>query len=231
MIRVKSVAVLAAATILILASCSSSKKDSAPSEVDTSNAVRTEVIEHKGSALGITTLPTWVSTYITSGITGLEKMDDYKDVYCFVGEETGTNINALTTWASMFDASSDIASTISNRVATLFTGSAAGSPSDEYGTYYEQIVRTAANATYSGARRINDWWVLTRRYEGRSTKTSDYTQEYTAYVLYTISRETLDRQILGMLDGTSTKDLTDAQKTAISNVKEIMRAEGFGAAE
>lgn len=228
MIRVKSVAMLAMVATLFLVGCASNKTEEPPvslRDVETTNRVAVEVIEHKGSALGVTALPIWVETYILEGITGLEQLPAYKDFYCFVGEETGTNINAVTTWASLFDASSDIASTVSNRVSTLFTGSAAGSPTTEYGTYYEQIVRSAANATYSGARRVNDWWVLTRRYDGRTAK--EYTQEYTAYVMYTIARDTLDRQILGILDGTSTAGLTTAQQTAISNVKELMRAEGF----
>lgn len=224
MIRVKSVAAVIVAATLFLVSCASNK-EAKPRDIDTANAVKVEVVEHKGSALGISALPIWVETYILEGITGLEQLPAYKDSYCFVGEETGTNVNAVTSWASMFDASGDIASTVSTRVASLFTGSAVGSPSGEYGTYYEQVVRTAANATYSGARRVNDWWVLTRRYDDRKSK--EYTQEYTAYVMYTISRDTLDRQILGMLDGTSTAGLTTAQQTAISNVKELMRAEGF----
>lgn len=225
MIRVKSVAAVAVAATLFLVGCSSNKEPVAR-DLDTSNLTRVEVIEHKGSALGVMELPVWVNTYISSGIMGLEKLSDYQNMYCFVGEESGTNKNAVTTWASMFDASADIASTVSNRVATLFTGAAAGSPTGEYGTYYEQVVRSAANATYSGARRINDWWVLTRRYETRSTR-SDYVEEYTAYVMYVIDRATLDRQIMGMLNETSAAGATSAQQTAISHVKELMRSEGL----
>lgn len=221
--RIK-IAALVMLVVISLVGCASNKEPE-PRELEAK--ARTDVIEHKGSALGINQLPMWVETYISSGVAGLEKMPDFQGSYCFIGETVGSNLNAVQTWASSFDAQSSIASTVSTRVETLFTGSANGSPEGEYGSYYENVVRTASSATYSGARKVNDWWVFVRRYDGN--RKTGYTDEYRAYVMYTIAKDVLDEQILTMMDNVAknTKDTTSAQQRAISNVRALMASEGF----
>ncbi len=211
------------AAVLVLSGCAS---DPEPEPKPLEGIVKTEVLEHKGTVLGINQLPVWVETYVANGITGLEKLSDYSGSYCFVGEETGTNLNAVQTWAASFDVSRDIAASVANRVESLFTGAATGSTEGSYGTYFENIVKSAASATYSGARKINDWWILVRRYDADVKK--QYTDEYRAYVLYTIDKDVLDRQVFDMMDKVAAEsELTDAQLVAVDRVKTIMASEGF----
>lgn len=209
---------------LVFTSCASNK-DPEPKELE--GKVTTEVLEHKGSALGINQLPVWVETYIAEGIYGVEKLSSYEGSYCFVAEEAGTNLDALQTWVSSFDIPSEIAQNVSTRVDALFTGAATGSPDGEYGTYFENIVKTTSSASYSGARKVNDWWILTRRYDPDHKK--QYEDEYRCYVLYTIEKDLLDKQVLDMIDrvAAETQGTTDAQKSAINNVRTIMESEGF----
>ena len=221
-LRKAMLAVVAASFIFV--GCASNK-DPEPKEL--SGQVKTEVLEHKGSALGMNQLPVWVETYISEGILGVEQLSSYAGSYCFIGEEAGSNLDALQTWVTSFDVPGEIARNVSTRVDALFTGAASGSPDGEYGTYFENIVKTTANANYSGARKVNDWWVLTRRYDPDVKK--QYTDEYRCYVLYTIEKDLLDKQVLDMLDkvAAETQGTTDAQKSAISNVRAIMESEGF----
>lgn len=222
-LRKAMLAVVAASFIFV--GCASNKEEVEPKEL--SGRVKTEVLEHKGSALGVNQLPVWVETYITEGVLGVEQLSSYAGSYCFIGEEAGTNLDALQIWASSFDVPSEIARSVSTRVSALFAGAANGSPDGEYGTYFENIVKSTSNATYSGARKVNDWWVLSRRYEENGKK--NYIDEYRSYVLYTIDKELLDRQVLEMMDKAAeeSKDTSDVQKLAISNVRAIMESEGF----
>ncbi|AEE16207.1 hypothetical protein [Treponema brennaborense] len=214
------------AAVLSFAGCASKPEAVEPEPKELTSMVKTEVVEHKGTALGITQLPIWVETYITTGILGLEKLPDYTGSYCFVGEQIGTNLNAVQTWASSFNVSREIATTVSSRVDALFTGAASGSPEGKYGTYFENVVKAAANANFSGARKINDWWVLVRRYDTDVKK--KFTDEYRVYVLYTIEKDVLDQQVMSMIDKVaSDSSVTDEQKSAINNVKKIMESEGF----
>lgn len=216
-------AVMAAS--FVFAGCASNKEP-APTELE--GKVKVEVLEHKGTALGINQLPAWVETYISEGILGVEKLSNYENDYCFVGEEAGSNIDALQAWVSSFDVPSEIARNVSTRVSALFTGAASGSPDGDYGTYFENVVKTTSSATYSGARKVNDWWVLTRRYDPDQKRKA--TDEYRCYVLYTIPKDVLDQQVLEMMDRVASESqgsTTDAQKAAISNVRSIMESEGF----
>lgn len=209
---------------LVFASCASNKD---PEPKDLKGAVKTEVLEHKGSALGVNQLPAWVETYIAEGIVGVEKLSSYEGSYCFIGEEAGTNLDAIQVWVNNFDVPAEIARNVTTRVDALFTGASSGSPDGEYGTYFENIVKTTSNASFSGARKVNDWWVLTRRYDPDVKK--QYVDEYRSYVLYTIEKSVLDKQVLDMIDkvAAETEGTTDAQKTAINNVRTIMANEGF----
>ncbi len=210
---------------LVFSGCASKQDEPEPKELDAK--VKSEVLEHKGTALGVNQLPVWVETYITEGVLAVEKLASYEGSYCFVGEESGTNIDALQSWVSSFDIPSEIAANVSTRVNALFTGAASGSPDGEYGTYFENIVKSTSSASYSGARKVNDWWVLTRRYDPDQKK--KYTDEYRCYVLYTIDKDLLDQQVLEMMDkvASDTVGTTDAQKSAFNNVRAIMESEGF----
>lgn len=215
-----------AAAALVLAGCASDKNLD-PEAKDLDGTVKTEVLEHKGTALGINQLPVWVETYISEGIYGVEKLSSYEGSYCFIGEEAGSNLDALQTWVANYDVPSEISRNVSTRVNALFTGAASGSPDGEYGTYFENVVKTVSSADYSGARKVNDWWVLTRRYNPDQKK--KYVDEYRCYVLYTIEKDLMDQQVLDMMDkaAAEAKETTDAQKSAISNVRSIMASEGF----
>ena len=213
------------AAALVFSGCASKQEDPEPKELE--SKVKSEVLEHKGTALGVNQLPVWVETYITEGILAVEKLSSYEGSYCFIGEEAGSNLDALQVWVSSFDIPSEIAANVSTRVNALFTGAASGSPDGEYGTYFENIVKSTSSASYSGARKVNDWWVMTRRYDPDQKK--KYVDEYRCYVLYTIDKDLLDRQVLEMMDkvASETKGATEAQKSAFDNVRTIMESEGF----
>lgn len=213
------------AAALVFSGCASKQEDPEPKELE--SKVKSEVLEHKGTALGVNQLPVWVETYITEGILAVEKLSSYEGSYCFIGEEAGSNLDALQVWVSSFDIPSEIAANVSTRVNALFTGAASGSPDGEYGTYFENIVKSTSSASYSGARKVNDWWVMTRRYDPDQKK--KYVDEYRCYVLYTIDKDLLDRQVLEMMDkvASETEGATEAQKSAFDNVRTIMESEGF----
>ena len=162
------------AAALVFSGCASKQEDPEPKELE--SKVKSEVLEHKGTALGVNQLPVWVETYITEGILAVEKLSSYEGSYCFIGEEAGSNLDALQVWVSSFDIPSEIAANVSTRVNALFTGAASGSPDGEYGTYFENIVKSTSSASYSGARKVNDWWVMTRRYDPDQKK--KYVDEY-----------------------------------------------------
>jgi hypothetical protein len=217
--------------VLMVSGCASKKAAEPTAEAapilearEMTGTVRTEVLDHKGAALGINLLPVWVQVYVEKGIPGVEALPDFDGFYCFVGEGTGDNLPSLTTWVTNYNISRDIAASVSNRVNALFIGSESGSPQNTYGSYYETVVTSSANAAYSGARKINDWWIRVRRYDPDSKR--KYDDEYRAYVLYTIDKQILDKQVLSMMEQVASAATSDQQR-AIDNVRAIMAREGL----
>ena len=59
------------ATALVFSGCAS-KDEPEPKELEAK--VKSEVLEHKGTALGVNQLPVWVETYIAEGVLAVEKL-------------------------------------------------------------------------------------------------------------------------------------------------------------
>lgn len=221
-------AILFVSTIALafaVASCGSAPKEKKDNKLDEKKAVvKFDVIEHKASAIG-GDIPEWVTVYIYDGNSGVEGMDRYKEKFVFIGEDSGTNLNALRLWAQGFNVAQDLARLISMRVQAKFAGAAAGSPDDEYGRYFENVVKSASDATYSGARKETDFWIL-KRYFKDDGKTVDR-EVYDYYVLVSIDQATLKQQIEAVLNGVKPdRPLTKEQQTAVDRVKESFY-EGF----
>jgi len=212
---------IVAASIAVM-SCGSAPEEKKP--IEKKAVAKFEIIEHKASAIG-GDVPEWVQTYIYDGNTGVEKMEKYKDKFVFIGEDTGTNLNALRLWAQGFNVAQDLARLVSMRVQAKFAGAAAGSPDDEFGRYFENVVKNVSDAKISGARKETDFWIF-KRYFKVDGKTVDR-EVYDYYVLNTIDQETLKKQLDAVLNGTTPdKPQTKEQKAAVDRVKEAFY-EGF----
>ncbi len=222
----KKIALLFAVAMIamVLVGCASTPEEPAATQLE--GTVTSEVLEHKGSALGLNELPVWVETYILDGINGLEEMSEFSNDYCFVAETTAQNINAAQAWVEGFNMPQTIARNVSTRVEGVFSGAESGGMDGDYGTYFENVVKTMTDTEFSGARKENDWWVLTRRYDV-DTK-SKYVDEYRAYVLYTIPKDLLDQQVLSVIERIEQENVMSATETETSDrVKDLLSTSGL----
>ncbi|MDR2079361.1 MAG: hypothetical protein LBP74_06555 [Treponema sp.] len=215
--------VIAALILAAVFSGCKSKPEPAPEYVEKTDAY--EVVDHKTKALG-QGVPDWVTWYISDGLTGVEAMEAYKDKYVFIGEDSGTNLNALRQWSTGFTVNQEISRLISERVRSKFAGAAVGSPDAAYGRYFENVVETVSEASFSGVRRESDFWLL-KRYFKADRKTVDR-ESYDFYVLMTVDKAVLERQINAVLDSAQTADTaqTSEQKRAVDLVRQSFY-EGF----
>lgn len=226
----KTILTLSLAAVALMAiGCASSPPPAqapapAPKEAPKKAAPKYDVLDTKTMALG-GDIPEWVSVYVTDGVTGVEALPKFKDKYVFIGEDSGANKEALRQWATGFTVAQDLARLVSTRVQARFAGAAAGSPDDNYGRYFENVVKSASDATYSGARKESDFWIL-KRYYKEDGKTVDK-EVYDYYVLVTIDKATLQKQLDAVLNGVQPdKPLTKEQQTAVDRVKQSFY-EGF----
>jgi hypothetical protein len=207
-------------SLLAVVGCTSTPAPEQPKKVSAANAVPTfQVIDHKYAAAG-RDWPEWVFAEPMD----LEKQEQYKDLYLFKFEEEGANLDATKTWANNFSVGSEISKIVSTRVQQKFAGAQAGDK-DKLGAYFENVVKLVSEATYSGAKKVSDYWVY-KRYFKDDGKTEDK-KMYAYYLLYSIPKATLQELINQRLkEAGQTVKPTPEQTTAMDRVKESFY-EGF----
>ncbi|MDR0909505.1 MAG: hypothetical protein LBM77_07030 [Spirochaetaceae bacterium] len=180
--------------------------------------VKVVPMETKGTATGAVT-PEWVNTYIEKGISAVQALPQFKDKYCIVGEETGVNKQFVLAWADNFSAQQRIGAMLRTNIETKYqatvnaqaessgVGTSGQGQNTAYGDYKQEIdnsINSVVNVSYSGAQLEANWWVLQRRYD--PDQKDVYNDEYVAYVLYTIPKAELNRQIASALETSVSKD-------------------------
>jgi len=170
--------------------------------------VRIVEMENKGTAMNIST-PDWIKVYVEHGISRVQARSEFRDKYVVIGEESGVNRQFVVAWADNFSAQQRIGNMLRTTIVSEYQARVQGRAQSvgvtgstvSEGTYQQEIdsvINTLVNVSYSGAQRESDWWSLRRRYDPDNKDV--YTDEYTAYVLYTIPKAELNRQIASALE-------------------------------
>jgi hypothetical protein len=178
-------------------------------------------LENKGTSMGVPT-PDWIKVYTAQGISKVQAAPEFRDKYCVIGEESGVNRQFVLAWADNFSAQQRIGAMLRTNIASEYqarvqgaaqsqgganSSTAAGTGSGEYRQEIDNIISALVNVSYSGAQREADWWSLRRRYD--PDQKDVFSDEYTAYVLYTFPKAELNRQV------------ADALRTSVSADSEL----------
>jgi len=165
-------------------------------------------LENKGTALNVSA-PDWVKIYVSDGIAKVQARSEFRDKYVVIGEETGVNKQFVLAWADSFSAQQRIGNMLRTTIVSEYQAKVKGSSQSTGGSTsqtgegaYQQeidsIINTVVNVSYSGAQRDSDWWSLRRRYDPDVKDV--YNDEYTAFVLYTIPKAEMNRQVASALE-------------------------------
>lgn len=215
---------------LLFAGCASSAPAPAPEPepepIELPSRVKTEVLDHKGASLGKSALPEWIDAYIDFGAAGVEELAKFQDQYCFIAEYHAENLDAGLAWVKGFEVPQLIARQIQLKVESIFVGAAVGAPEDDYGTYFENVVKSTTDVSFSGAKLVQDYWVLVRTYDPDIKNT--YSDAYQIYVLYTMPKAMLDKQLNNEIDkAMDDGEMSESQKEAFKNVKKVLAESGL----
>ncbi len=211
------------ALILIYCACQSNRKplfvpetveDAAPDySIDIDS-----IIETKSGGRGNSNLPEWLLAYISGGIEEVEKIDFFTDEYCFIGTNEGNNFNALTKWAANYSAIQDFTRLAAFRIEKKLVSAASLYPADEYGEFFERLVKKAFEAEYQGAIMEGTYWI--KKVDGGSTV-------YEFFVFISIDKISMQTIINDMIAQTrALVTPTRAQNAAINRLQQTF-FEGF----
>ncbi len=183
-----------------------------------------EILMHKGSSLGVATPPTWVTAAL-DGPRAVEKLADYKDKFVVIVDVTGKDLEGTQLAGQRLNADTEIARFLSIRVKDTFAGAQVGDK-DKIETYMERVVKSVAEARFSGFRKESDWWVLIRWYKPDGKKTFDK-DEYRVMQLYTIDKSILMEQLQKILSGESNNEPKTPEKERAIQAVQNAFGEGF----
>jgi hypothetical protein len=198
----QALAALTVITVIALVGCASKPK------------VKNVELENKGTSMNVST-PDWIKNYTASGISAVQAQPQYKDKYCIIGEEGGVNKQFVLTWADNFSAQQRIGAMLRTTITSEYQarvqgaaqssgGATMSSASGDYNQEIDNVINAIVNVSYSGAQREADWWSLRRRYD--PDQKDVYSDEYTAYVLYTIPKKELNTQVAKAMETSIKKD-------------------------
>jgi hypothetical protein len=163
-------------------------------------------------------IPEWVNRYISGGLRLIEELPQYQGKYLFVGKASGSSLKALLQWSAGFTVEQDLARMISARIETRFASAAVSNPDEEYGRYFETLVKNSTDAVYSSARMEESYWIKKRYFDPEATPPEREAYDY--YILVSTDREVLERQIRSILNRTTADPVpTRDQNSAVERIK------------
>jgi hypothetical protein len=184
--------------LVLLPRCAGELKPAVPEETPPEavpEAPAYRITDYQGREEG-QVMPPWLVSYLAEGTPAVEALPQYENSYVFVGENRGANRNILGQWLKGFTVMQDFPRLAAARIQARFILDLSENPDKVYGRYFEQAIKAASDALFTGALRETDCWILKQygdEQEGR--------EELQFFVLIVVDKAALETQINGILDG------------------------------
>jgi hypothetical protein len=233
--------VLICLLVVLLTACASKKNnvlfkpdpDQNNQQEQTGLSEHRQIIESENGP-GESGLPAWVRSYLDGGVRGIESLDVYSAKYMFVGKSRGENLYVLRQWAEAFTATQDLPGLIAQRTERRLVTAAVLYPDDEYGEYFERLIKKMSDEEYPGALKEQTFWIKQKVKVVSDEPAIDdelpkdvFLERYEFLVLMSIDREILRRQVEEIMGGIKTKSSpTRSQTQAINKIRQNF-FEGF----
>jgi hypothetical protein len=173
-------------------------------------------------------IPDWVDRFIKGGIERVEGLERYSGKYIFITKNTGQNFAALSQWAAGFTVEQDFPRLAAERIEKRLIGAARLYPDDEYGDFFEILIKSASDADYYGAVKEETFWIKQRNLspeEEPERAETGAAEIYDFFILISIDKVSLQNRIRELMENIKTTPTRD-QAAAIANIQQSF-PEGF----
>jgi len=155
-------------------------------------------------------LPLWLYVFINEGIKETEKIENFNEKYVFISYQSGVNFSALLKWSDNFSAQQDFSKLSAIRIEERLIAGASLFPDDEYGKFFERLVKRAYNTEYNGVVKEETFWFK-----------SSSPDLYHFYILFTIDKSVMKMIIEDMMaKSIGNERLTKAQTASVSKIRQ-----------
>jgi hypothetical protein len=193
-----------------------------------------QIIESQNGP-GETDVPEWVLRFYNRELRTLESTDTYSDRYLFIGRSRGDNLYALHQWVNGFSVTQDMPRLVAQRVERRLIATASLYPDDEYGEYFEVLIKKISDDEYPGAVAEQTFWVKRKLIPGGEESNAEVeladedivTERYESLVLISINKDVLQEQLRNIMDGIKTTTTPTREQTAAINRVRQSFFEGF----
>jgi hypothetical protein len=193
-------------------------------KIETDYSIGIDNIIETKSGKGKAGLPEWLVTFNNGGIEAVEKTEQYAGKYCFVGRNKNSNFDALTKWSENFPQTSAITRLAAARIESRLNLNITLYPDDEYGVYYERLIKKSFDMEYPDAVTEDIYWI--KKTEISEANGLHDTYEFFAFVVIdkTIMQDIIRKM---MAESRGLDDFPSrAQNNAINNIQ-LHFFEGF----
>jgi len=166
-------------------------------------------------------LPLWLRAFLSGGFRVVENLQDYNDKYVFITLNRGDNFAALSKWAEYFGINQDFAVLASTRIERRFYLTSSIYPDDEYGRFFETVIKNANSVEYPGAVKEDTFWIRLR------PENEDTTESYVFFIFTTIDKINMQTFIRNMMEQISSDVTANANQTIAINRLRQTFFEGF----
>jgi hypothetical protein len=181
---------------------------------ETRNPRTFTIIDYKNKSIG-EAVPEWVNLYLDSGLREVETLRTYQGSFAFVQRNEGNNFNALQLWKDNFSVELDFPRLAAARIEARFS---VPYPDEEYGAFYEALIRAASDASWTGATTGDDFWIR-KRYPANETESEQENLEF--LILVTMEKSRFSSQLEKIFQSINPVPPPDKnQIAAINRVKE-----------
>ncbi|MDR0486923.1 MAG: hypothetical protein LBG91_01615 [Treponema sp.] len=176
-------------------------------------------------------LPVWLDIFFNGGIAEIEKLSFYRNRYLFIAENENANFIALGKWAENFTVIQDFSALAAARIEKRMIAAASLYPDDEYGAFYETLVKKAFSAEYPGATKEETYWIkilVSQEYGNAGADGTNAPQEvYKLFVFTSIDKTIMQNVVNRMIVETiAAVTPTRTQSAAIKSLQQFF-FEGF----
>ena len=180
-------------------------------------------------------IPEWVYCYFNNDSQAAESLDQFTGKYVFIGENRGGNFNALMQWSNGFSAVQDLPRLLAARVERRLVSSATLYPDDEYGQYFENLIKKVTDGEYPDAVKEQTFWIKRKIIPVNDENASDDDipqqtadlERYEFLVLISIDRGALQKQLSEIMSDIKTTVSPTRDQTAKINRMQQTFFEGF----
>ena len=184
-----------------------------------------KIVENKGG-YGAENIPGWLAAYINGGIEEVERMSLYGSKYVFIGENGSGNFGALSKWAGNYSLTQDFSRLAAARIENRMVTAATLYPDDEYGVFFELMVKKAYNAGYNGASLEDTYWIKLKADQDEQDE-MNVSEVYDFFVFISIDKKIMQNIIMQMMtDVQAAVTVSRAQNNAINRLQQTF-FEGF----